>query len=108
MVGDAGCERIHKEKCRKQSFFIFTFPRQGKCSVGRNAPAPALRGRAVSFYQVMNGAAVEHDVSTGLQLVSMLSLGAGSSRCGLVCPVSWVLEPSGCFQEFSSPEDKDS
>ena len=45
---------------------------------------------------------IEQDVSVGLQLFSMSSLGAGSSgRCGLVCPVSKVpgaSSPSGHFQ----------
>ena len=31
VVGDTGCERIHKEKkVQRAKFFIFTFPREGK------------------------------------------------------------------------------
>ena len=50
--------------------------------------APVLRGSGCEFSSG-DGAAVEQDVSAGLQLVSMLSLGAGSSHCGCgpVCPV---------------------
>ena len=53
----------------------------------RCASAPALRGGG---FEVLpgNGAVAEQDVSAGLQLVSMLSSGAGSGgHCGLVCPL---------------------
>ena len=53
----------------------------------RYAPAPALRGEGFEFLSG-NGEVVEQDVSVRLQLVLMLSLGAGSGGCcGLVCPV---------------------
>ena len=55
----------------------------------------------MSFYGV-NGVVVEPDVSVWLQLISRLSLGAGSSSpCGLACPVLQVPRgsaPSGIFQ----------
>ena len=49
---------------------------------------------AGSFHSVM-GAGGEQDVSVKLQLVSMLSLGAGS------CPVVW--SGMSCFVNFRSP-----
>ena len=58
------------------------------------------------------GRVVEQDVSVRLQVVSMLSLGAGSSgSCALVRPCftgSGASVPSGRFWQFSSPEDKSS
>ena len=79
-------EFTKRRKCREYSF-CFTFPKEGKGYVQRCASAPALRGGG---FEVLpgNGAVAEQDVSAGLQLVSMLSSGAGSGgHCGLVCPV---------------------
>ena len=94
MVGDAGCERIHKEeKVQKEAkflFFNFYFPKKGKglgvekCTSTRTGPEGS--GLRVSVGQWGGCSAGRCSWAAACFRVV---LGAGSSgRWGLVCPVS--------------------
>ena len=50
VAGDAGCERIYKEKKMQKVKFYFYFSKRGKSLVARNAPA--LMVVAMSFYWI--------------------------------------------------------
>ena len=83
MVGDLGCERrIHREESAESRGFIITFPRDGKSYVWRCVPAAALALKGEGFEFLLGNVVVaphwKQDFSVRLQLVSMLSLGAGS------------------------------
>ena len=80
MVGDGGCERIHKEK-------------KGKGMGAEICSCTSPEGLGLWAF-IGNGVAVEQDVSVRLQLVSMLSLRAGSH----VLVVCYVL-----FHKFLEP-----
>ena len=96
VVGDAGCERIHREeKAQREKDFVFTFPRERKDWVLRNAPAPALMGRG--FEPLLGDWVVaEQDVAVGLvsaatcfdDVIFGSTIWAWSSRSGMSCFVS--------------------
>ena len=68
-------EFTERRKCRVYRFY-FTFPPRGKGWVCRYAPAPDMRGRGCEF-SLVTGWLLSRMCSVGLQLVLMLSLGAG-------------------------------
>ena len=87
VVGDTGCEKIHKEKKVQRTKFLILLSQGREMARCRDMHQHQHRGaRAVSGYQVWKQPL---DVSVRLQLVLMLSLGAGSGGCcGLVCSLS--------------------
>ena len=101
MAGEAGCERIHKEKKVQRAKGVVYFPWGGR-GLGAGM-APALRGPACAFLSG-NGLVVEQGVSGGLVLAAacfnvIRGCRVQSLGSGLSCPISpGASAPSGHFQ----------
>ena len=100
MADDTGCERISKENVQRVKFFIHS-PGEERGLVWRHTPPVKYGGFELLLGEWGGSKAGWFRWScVGLQLVLVLSLGAGSSPCGLVCPVSGASAPQGTSSNF--------